>query len=113
MSGDAGLFGRIQNRVDEATVSEPFDEVSSFSAVDLLDLDDDERRLVQLVMKSQPVPEAEAGEQLGRTIHELSPMVDRLVAGGALVRAEGGLIVGTWKARRRSPGGLWARLGDL
>lgn len=113
MSSDGGLFGRIQSRVDEAVTGQPLDENRSFTAADLLDLDDAERRLVQLVMKSQPLPEATAGERLGRTIHELSSVVDRLVARGALVRAEDGLRVGLWRASRRSPGGIWSRLGDL
>ena len=113
MSNDPGLFGRIQGRVDEAAAAEVEDDAPSFSAADLLDLDDVERPLVQLVMKSQPVTVASAGEALGRTVHELGPVIDRLVARGALVRADDGLRVGTWKARRRTPGGLWARLGDL
>lgn len=113
MSGDAGLFGRIQGRVDNAAADQPIDESSSFTAADLLDLDDDERQVVQLVMRSQPVSEATAGEQLGRSVHEWPSVVDRLVARGALVRGADGLRVGVWRARRRPPGGLWSRLGDL
>lgn len=113
MSGDSGLFGRIQGRVDAANEIEARDEARTFSAADLLDLDDTERPLVQLVMKTQPLPEVTAGEHLGRTVHELAPVVDRLVARGALVRSDEGLRIGTWKARRRPPGGLWSRLGDL
>ncbi|MFZ9629961.1 MAG: hypothetical protein ACO3C1_11490 [Ilumatobacteraceae bacterium] len=113
MSNDPGLFGRIQGRIDEAAEADGADAAPAFSAADLLDLDDAERPLVQLVMKAQPIDAPAAAERLGSTVHELGPVIDRLVARGALVRADDGLRVGTWKARRRTPGGLWARLGDL
>lgn len=113
MNSESGLFGRIQGRVNEAAHEEPNDEAASFSAADLLDLDDAERPLVQLVLKFQPLPEAAAGERLGRTVHELAPVVDRLVARGALIRADAGLRVGSWRTRRQAPGGLWSRLGDF
>jgi hypothetical protein len=115
VSGDPGLFGRIRDRVDEASQDDAprDDEPTAFSPTDLLALDDDERALVQLVLRSQPITPEAAAQVLGLEADAFGALLARVVERAAVEVTPDGIRVSTWRHRRRTPGGIWSRLSDL
>jgi hypothetical protein len=107
MTGDGGLFGRIAARVDAAAPS------PAFSAADLLDLDDRERAAMQVLLRHGNLSLDALAQHLGWTVDQAAEVADLLVGREAVVVDDSSVSVATWQSRRRSPGGIWSRLGDL
>jgi hypothetical protein len=106
MTNDGGLFGRIAARVDAS--SSP-----AFSAADLLDLDDRERAAMQVLLRHGDLSFEVLAQHLGWTVDQAAEVADHLVDREAVVVDDSLVSVATWHSRRRSPGGIWSRLGDL
>ena len=107
----SGLFDRLQDEIDQR------DALGGVSAVDLLDMPPNLRRLVQLLTRSGPLPAAAVGSQVGLDDAEVAALLAALAAKGH-VRAEevdGVVVYRVAFGRRRAravPLDIWQALAD-
>jgi hypothetical protein len=107
----SGLFDRLQGEIDQR------DRQSGLSTAELLELPDELRRLVQLLLRSGPQTSGEVAAALGLDAAAAEALVEALVDKG-LARPVAGVSETRYRvslARRRSrqlPGGIWRALAD-
>lgn len=104
-----GLFAGLSDRLGEGP--------SEATSLDLLDLDDVDRRVMRALMRGGSQSRTELSEAIAETVEVIEQTLAALGERG-LVESFGPADNQTWKAvlgRRRSrimPGGVWDSLGD-
>jgi|694.fasta_scaffold61316_3 predicted transcriptional regulator len=104
-----GMFDRLSEQVDN-----PEESGEKFSIADTLELPDDERALVGVVIRAGSLTIAELAEQVGSGEDEVAKMVGSLSMRGMLMLTEGVVSPSPMKKTARiKPGGLFDTLGDF
>jgi len=109
------LAGRLADEPPGAQASGAQASAPAFAVIDLLELPADERTVLRHIMRrATPPTPALLAEELAGTVVDVASTTAALVARGALALDGDRVAVPTMPlARRRSPGGIWDRLGDL
>ncbi|CAB4859402.1 unannotated protein [freshwater metagenome] len=107
MSG--GIFDRLSDQVDNSDESG-----EKFSIADTLELPDDERALVGVVIRAGSMTLAELAAELKADEQDVAKMVGSLSMRGMVMLTEGVVSPSPMKKTARiKPGGLFDTLGDF
>ena len=104
-----GMFDRLSEQVDN-----PEESGEKFSIADTLELPDDERALVGVVIRAGSITIADLAAEVGSDEADIAKMVGSLSMRGMLLLAEGMVSPSPMKKTARiKPGGLFDTLGDF
>ena len=107
----AGLFDRLQEDLDQR------EKMAGLTPADLLELPDDERKVVQTLARRGDLSLPELAEHIGRPEAEIAATLERLREKGfaRALEIHGRTVYRTYFGRRRASGvmgGIWDKLAE-
>ncbi|MEY4372996.1 MAG: hypothetical protein RL219_1765 [Actinomycetota bacterium] len=111
-SPGGGLFAGLGERISEA---EAKTQRPTMNMAELLELPDDQRRVVRHLLRADTPPTAEeCAAALDITLDQLNELLGQLTLIGLVEIVSGRLrAIAGWRSSRLPPGGVWSSLGNL